>query len=211
MRWRLRRQRVLTSVLPLLLAACASIMPPAAPPQGPAQVLAPRAFHEAIDLGGRLSVHYQHNHRDEALHGSFAWSQDAAHTTITLLSPLGQTLAIITVMPGGATLMQAGQPAKSAVDVNTLTTDTLGWPLPVADLRNWLQGFAIDRDGQPFTATPQNTDVITQDGWQIRYANWQSEDPPSAQDRPKRIDLVRNTAQAGEVSIRIVIDTWHTH
>ena len=185
--------------------------PPAAIRQGPAQVAAPRNFHKAIDLGGRISVHYQRNNNDEALHGSFAWRQDTAQTTITLLSPLGQTIAIIAATSGGATLTQAGQPVKSAANVNMLTAEALGWPLPVADLRDWLQGFAIDRDGQRFTATPQNTDVTTQDGWQLRYVNWQNEAPPSSQEHPKRIDLARYTEQAGEVSIRIVIDTWQAH
>jgi outer membrane lipoprotein LolB len=49
------------------------------------------------------------------------------------------------------------------------------------------------------------TDVATRDGWRIRYAGWQDDTPPT---RPKRIDLERYTAQAGDVSIRIVIDKW---
>lgn len=207
---RFRRLRPLALALPLLLTACASVMPPTVSRQGPAaqQAAPPRAFHEAIDLSGRLSMHYQHNNNDEALHGNFAWRQDVTQTTVTLQSPLGQTIAVITTTPDGATLTQAGQPVKSAADVNTLTAETLGWPLPVADLRDWLQGFAIDRNGQRFAATPQNTDVTTQDGWQLRYVNWQNEDAPSSQERPKRIDLARYTEQAGEVSIRIAIDTW---
>lgn len=205
------RQQCIVAALPLLLTACASMIPPAATRQEPVQVTASRAFHETIDLGGRLSVYYQRNNNNEALHGSFAWRQDATQTTITLQSPLGQTIAIITATPGGATLTQAGHPVKSATDVNMLTAEMLGWPLPVADLRGWLQGFATDRDGQRFTATPRNTNVTTQDGWQLRYVNWQNETSSSPQERPKRIDLARYTEQAGDVSIRIVIDTWQAH
>jgi outer membrane lipoprotein LolB len=34
---------------------------------------------------------------------------------------------------------------------------------------------------------------------------------PAAPQRPRRIDLERNTEQAGKVAIRIVIDTWQPH
>jgi len=194
-------------VLPLLLAGCASI-----PPSGTTQVQdksTARPFHETIDLGGRLSVRYQANNKEEALHGSFVWSQTARQTTVTLLSPLGQTVAVIDVDSRGATLTQGGQPVRSAASVDSLTAQTLGWPLPVAGLREWLQGFALDSSGRRHIATPTSSDVTTQDGWRIHYANWLDDAVP--QSRPKRIDLARATEQAGDVSIRIVIDTWQAH
>lgn len=198
--------------LPLLLAACAGLPPPAVQKETGTQQGAPaRPFHEAIDLGGRLSVRYQRDNRDEALHGSFTWHQTAAGTTVTLLSPLGQTLAIIAATPAGATLMQSNQPTRTAADVDTLTAQTLGWPLPVAGLRDWLQGFVVDRSGKRVVTTPQAPDVSTIDGWQIRYENWVGGESPSSPVRPRRIDLSRYTAQAGEVFIRIVIDTWQAH
>jgi outer membrane lipoprotein LolB len=137
--------------------------------------------------------------------------QTPSQTRITLLSPLGQTIALIDVSPQGASLTQAGQPVRHAPDVDALTAQTLGWPLPVSGLREWLQGIAQTASGQRFVATPQQSEVVTRDGWQIRYANWQPDDSPPPQARPKRIDLVRNTQQAGDVSIRIAIDSWQEH
>lgn len=190
-----------------LLTGCASISPPVAPADQ-AQAALVRPFHAAIDLGGRLSVHYQSSNRDEALHGSFSWSQTPARTTVTLLSPLGQTMAVIEVTPNGATLAQAGQPPRGAADVDALTGEALGWPLPVAGLREWLQGFALDSAGRRFVATPAASEVTTVDGWRIRYPAWLDDNAPA---RPRRIDLARATERAGDVSIRIVIDTWQTH
>lgn len=181
--------------------------PPAATEPAPLLGVA-RPFQGTIDLGGRLSVRYQNNGKDEALHGNFSWSQTPARTSVTLLSPLGQTMAIIDVSPEGATLVQAGQATRSAGSVDSLTTDMLGWPLPVAGMRDWLQGFAVDAAGRRFVATPANQEVTTRDGWRIHYASWQDGSPSAA---PKRIDLARATEQAGNVSIRIVIDTWQTH
>ncbi|HJV75485.1 MAG TPA: lipoprotein insertase outer membrane protein LolB [Noviherbaspirillum sp.] len=202
------------STLPLLVAACASVSLPSAPGSeatSPSPITGARIFHDTIDFGGRLSVRYQNDQKEEGLHGSFIWTQTPVQTQITLLSPLGQTLAVINVTPLGATLMQAGQPIRSATDVDALTAETLGWPLPVAGLRSWLQGFATDRTGRRFVATPHTTDVTTGDGWQIRYANWADDVAPPSQNRPKRIDLARYTEQAGNVSIRIVLDTWQAH
>ncbi|MFD2270583.1 lipoprotein insertase outer membrane protein LolB [Undibacterium arcticum] len=100
--------------------------------------------------------------------------------------------------------------AARAADVDALAADALGWPLPVAGLREWLQGFATNVDGRRFIASAQNDSVNTRDGWRIRYVSWQDEPDRNGATitHPKRIDLARSTAQAGEVSMRIVIDSW---
>lgn len=206
---RIVRQHALAAALPLFLAACAGI--PHDAPEPPPSAGAARSFHQAIELGGRLSVRYQSNGKDEALHGSFAWSQTPEQTIVTLLSPLGQTLALIEATPHGATLKQSGGQSRTAADVNALTASTLGWPLPVSGLRDWLQGFALDANGKRVTATPSTPAITTHDGWHIRYANWDIDNKPgAAAPHPRRIDLARSTEHAGDVSIRIVIDTWQT-
>jgi outer membrane lipoprotein LolB len=202
----LMQRYALCAALPFLLAGCASMAPPA--PVAPvAQSTSPRQYADKLDLGGRLSVRYQNNGKEEAMHGNFVWSQNPSRTSVTLLSPLGQTIAVIDVTPDGASLMQSGQQVRTAGDVDELVADTLGWPLPISGLRQWLQGFAIDATGKRFAANSQATEVATRDGWRIHYAAWQDD---AVQTRPRRIDLERSTAQAGDVSIRIVIDNWQT-
>lgn len=198
-----RMLRTATLLLPLLLVGCAALHSDA-PPQAAGS--ATRNYQHAIDLGGRLSVRYEMRHGEEAVHGSFQWQQTPAQTSVTLLSPLGQTVARIGMTPSGAALERAGQPIQSASDVDILTADTLGWPLPVAGLRDWLQGFGTDINGNTFVANPQSGPITTRDGWQLHYPAWQNDDAGTA--RPRRIDLSRRTEQAGEVAIRIVIDTW---
>lgn len=187
----------------MALAGCAGMM---RAPAAPAADQAVRPYFQTIDLDGRLSVHYQRNGKDEAVHGSFSWAQSPERTRVTLLSPLGQIIAIIDIDAGGATMRQANQPMRSAADADALAAETLGWPLPVAGLRQWLQGFGTDTSRRRFVAMPGSTAAFaTQDGWRIRYADWEAD---TASMRPKRIDLQRSTTQAGEVSIRIVIDSW---
>lgn len=197
--------RTCALLLALLTAGCASIAPVTGDagrtgsPTPSSQSV--RSYADNIDLTGRISVRYQVNDKEEALHGGFTWTQNRDNTQVTLLSPLGQVISLIEVGRDGATLKQGGQPPRQATDVDALVEATLGWPLPISGLRDWLQGFAIDANGNRFIAHPPAAEVTTRDGWQIGYNTWQDM-------HPKRIDLNRRTTQAGDVSIRLVIDTW---
>ena len=192
----------------LLMTGCANLAPHS--DTATEQTTAQRTYKDALVLDGRLSVQYQKNDQDEAIHGNFTWNQSKDRSAIAILSPLGQVLATIDVTPDSATLTQAGKTPISASDVDMLTAQTLGWPLPISGLRNWLQGFAIDANNAAFIATPGNNSVTTRDGWRIQYVSWQDDNQTPAQNRPKRIDLERQTEQAGKVAIRIVIDNWQT-
>lgn len=196
---------VATLAFTAILAGCSTFQGPATP----AASNVARNYQQSISLSGRMSVRYQQNDKEQAIHGSFTWDQQQRQTVVDLLSPLGQTLATITIKPGTATLTQSGKPPRTAADVDTLTELALGWPLPVSGLRDWLQGFSRHDGGGPYVAVPADTESSLQspDGWKISYDTWQREDG-AASSHPKRIDLSRNTEQAGQVSIRIVIDTW---
>jgi len=184
----------------LSLFGCASISPATKKISTP--IALERQFYPSIKLAGRLSIRYQQNGKNESLHGHFVWSQNDESTLITLLSPLGQTIATIQSNPTQSTLTQANQIPRVAANVDRLAADTLGWPLPITGLRDWLQGFATDANGNRFVAQPEVADAITTlDGWRIRYASWHDDATP------KRIDLDRTTEQVGDVNIRIVIDT----
>jgi outer membrane lipoprotein LolB len=161
-----------------------------------------RLYKEQIQISGRITVQYQQAGKPQNLPGSFEWEQNADGIRINLLSPLGQTLARITQNQQGATLEQNGKDTRQASDLNQLLQDTLGWPLPVAGLRDWLQGY-VAIDGKALAALKTEDQTVESQGWKLRYATWH-EDPGF----PKRIDLQRYTEQAGEVSIRIVIDQW---
>ncbi len=196
----------------MLLSGCATVGTSTEPATAAtSQPAALHVYRDAIDLTGRLSVRYQQNGKEQAVHGSFTWLQNAGYTVVTLLSPLGQTLATIEIKPTLSTLIQSGQAPRTAADVDALAADALGWPLPVAGLRDWLQGFVADAAGRRAVAAQEGANATTPDGWRIQYQSWEDDVGPPAQRRPKRIDLARNTAQAGDVALRIVIDGWQPH
>lgn len=189
-----------------LLASCASIPPGERASEQASS--ASRLYQESVDITGRLSIRYEANGSEQALHGSFVWSQRPQRILISLLSPLGQTLATIESMPAQTILRQPGQAPLTASDVDQLTAQALGWPLPVAGLRYWLQGFAMDADGRRAIASPTSNampQATTQDGWRVHYASWNQDAIPP---HPRRLDLQRTTPQAGNVEIRLILDSF---
>lgn len=163
------------------------------------------AYRDAIELAGRLTVNYQKDGQTETLTGKFAWNQTPGAVNVSLASPLGQTIATITVTPESATLTQGDRAPRMARDIDTLTAQALGWSLPVSGLRDWLQGHATGADGQRFAASPAANTVITADGWRLTYVSWQ--DASAAKPLPKRIDVARVASATVEaMEIRIVID-----
>ncbi len=206
-----RLKKGMAILLAGLLVSCASIAPSEQRAhEGTQENALSRTYQESVDMTGRLSIRYQANGSEEALHGSFTWSQGPERTLVSLLSPLGQTLAIIESTPTGAILRQPGQAPRQASNVNELTAQALGWPLPVAGLRYWLQGFAREANGLHAIASPAADampQTSTQDGWLLRYANWNRE---AAVPHPKRLDLQRTTEQAGDVEIRLIIDSFQS-
>jgi outer membrane lipoprotein LolB len=198
-------RRLLLLALPLacaILPGCASLQQTTAATNVTAA--APRVYRDNIELSGRLLVRYQQNDREQSLPGSFEWKQDKNSTTVTLLTPTGQTAATIIVKRDGAVLLQAKQAPRQAADLDGLLTQTLGWSMPVAGMRDWLQGFISDSNGKRIAVESGKDISLRADGWQLRYASWQDDTPAM----PKRLDLERYSNEAGKVSLRIVIDQW---
>lgn len=163
------------------------------------------AYRDSVDLDGRLSVNYQKSGNRESMTVNFDWAQRPGRVDVTIANPLGQTVATIEVTPQSATLTQAGRAPVTEADVDTLSQRTLGWPLPVSGLRDWLQGYAVDAQGQRFSASPARNEVVTRDGWRLRFVEWQ--DPNAAQPVPRLIHATR--AAVGDIQdleIRIVIN-----
>lgn len=197
--------RAVAAGLTLILSACTTL-PDIPPDAGTAE----RSYASQVALEGRLSVRYFNGDNEEGIHGNFNWVQQSGKTTVSLLSPVGQTVAVIKMDARSASLQRPGEAVRHASDATTLVASVLGWPLPVNGLNQWLQGFGTDNKGKRFTAKPsQDTQSFTtSDGWRLQYVSWQNAGNDTTTFVPRRIDLFRKTAQAGNVEIRIVIDSW---
>ncbi|WP_020202660.1 lipoprotein insertase outer membrane protein LolB [Cupriavidus sp. WS] len=189
-----RRLALLCLTAPLWLAACASITPTRQFDTGEAA--------QARDLKGRFAASYVRYGRDEGVQGSFQWHEQGRNVRLDLISPLGQTLAVVTSTPSGATLDLPNQPPRNAPEVDTLLEEALGFSLPVAGMRDWLYGRPAP--GSPARATRDDSGrlaTLAQNGWTVRYVAWQD----AAAQQPRRIDLARD-GDSNPLSVRLVID-----
>jgi outer membrane lipoprotein LolB len=191
----------------LALAGALAALGGCATTSAPRSTTAVAPYRDTLDLAGRIAINYSRDGKQESLSGKFTWRQTAANTDVTLISPTGQTVAVINVAPGSASLKRSGEPTRTAPDLDSLTRQTLGWTLPVSGLRDWLQGYATAADGSRFSASPASDTVVTRDGWKLDYVSWQ--DDAAAVPLPKRIDATRIALgqQVDDMSIRIVIDS----
>ncbi|CAG2139459.1 Outer-membrane lipoprotein LolB [Cupriavidus yeoncheonensis] len=201
---RSRRLALFCLGAPMLLAACASVAPSRGFDTG--ETAASRHYT------GRFSANYVRYGRDEGVQGSFRWEEQGRNVRLDLLSPLGQTLAVVTATPSGATLDLPNKPPRNAPEVDSLLEDALGFALPVAGMRDWLHG--RPSAGRPANATRDaqgRLATLAQDGWSVRYVAWQDA-PASAQTtaaRPRRIDLERDRGPT-PLSVKLVIDPEET-
>ncbi|BDB22991.1 outer-membrane lipoprotein LolB [Cupriavidus sp. TA19] len=196
---RTRRLALLCLGAPLLLQACASVAPTRGFDAGDASA--------SQQYTGRFSANYVRYGRDEGVTGSFRWEEQGRNVRLDLVSPLGQTLAVVTATPSGATLDLPNQPPRNAPEVDTLMEEALGFALPVAGMRDWLHGRAAQ--GSPARTTRDEQGrvaTLAQNGWTVRYVAWQDTAAAgTATALPRRIDLARDSA-ANPLSVRLVID-----
>ncbi len=181
--------QALATWLLFLLAGCAAL---------PAIDETRLAGSRAIE--GRLSVRYKDLARDkeDALSGRFEWTQNADGIELSLLDPLGQTVALIRSDANHSSItFRDGRKVEGATP-EALTQETLGWTVPLRGLRAWLDG----RPAAGSRAITLDDGRLRQDGWTIRFVR---EDETKAS-LPKRIDLSYPGPPA-EIEMRLVIDS----
>ena len=178
----------------ILLAGCAA-SPPA--PQG--RAVPARDALDAFAIEGRFTLRQQQT----SYSGRLSWRHagDAAAggegDEILLASPFGQGIAQISASAAGAQLVTSDGKVYAASDSEQLTRDVLGYPLPLAQLADWLRGrgpgdFTRDAAGRPLR-------LLSAD-WRIDY-EYDSDD---AQALPARLFGQRTDG----VELRLRIDEW---
>ena len=172
-----------------LLGACAAV------PSSPGGVAATR--RDALDdfsLEGRFSL----RHEDKNYSGRLSWRHSGADNELLLASPFGQGLAQITTSERGAQLTMSDGKVYAAADSELLTREVLGYPLPLAQLTDWVRGrgasgdLELDGGGRPLR--------LRHDDWRIAYEY----DGDDAQALPSRLVALRDDG----LELRLRIDEW---
>lgn len=170
-------------LLLLLLSGCAS---------NPQPVAAPGVLFE---LHGRIAVRYD----DHGYYGNLHWVHRLDSDEISILSPLGQTLAYIEENERGAVLTTGDQKRYAAEDAESLTEKVLGWRLPLRGLRHWVIGAAASESAaQKEYGADGKLVKLQQDDWVINYPRYFEQGG-----MPKEISM-----QYSNLQIRLVVDSW---
>ena len=122
------RARAGVAACTLLLAACAQLPRPA-----PEQVAAGEV------RTGRLALSVQ-DQPSQSFSAGFELRGRPQAGQLTLLNPLGGTVAVLQWQPGSALLRQPGQPDREFPSVEAMVEQATGASLPVAALFDWLAG-----------------------------------------------------------------------
>ncbi|MCH9691400.1 MAG: lipoprotein insertase outer membrane protein LolB [Gammaproteobacteria bacterium] len=133
------------------------------------------------------------------------WQQLAQNYRIYLSGPLGSGATVITGSPNGVSLQRGGDTPIFAATPELLTTEVMGWPLPVAKMFYWLRGLAAPgaSSNRQQNANGQ-LQSLRQAGWQLSFDKYQT---VSGYQLPTRIKAVSH--QAGDpINVTLVVKQW---
>jgi len=177
-----------------LVAACASPAPPAATP----------ASTTPDFWSGRFAVTWSANRYqqgEEHASGRFELLARGRRSVLDLTSPLGQTIARVTIDPHETALVLEDGSRHSAASADALTEQVFGWRIPLADLPRWLSG----RIAQPERFEGGRPTAGIDNGWFVRFDAF-------TDSGPRRLALQwpaqpENAAQATQrIELRLVVD-----
>jgi outer membrane lipoprotein LolB len=157
------------------------------------------APESSFEISGRLSA----RHGSDAFAGGFRWRHSGERDELALVSPTGQTVALLSGDRQGVQMQSSDGRTATASDWTALTERGLGWRLPVDGLAYWIQG--ASRPGAPFAVEATEAGrpaVLRQDGWTIVYLDYAL----AADSSPPR--PVRLTLSYPEVELRLAVDSW---
>jgi outer membrane lipoprotein LolB len=180
------RRAAATLFAALLLGGCAAL--PGSP------LSARRDGQDDFAIEGRFSL----RHDDKSVSGRLSWRHAGVSNELVLASPFGQGIAQITTSQSGARLATSDGKVYTAADSEQLTRQVLGYPLPLAQLGDWVRGrggagvFTIDAQGRPLH--------LRHEDWRIDYEY----DSSDAQARPGRLFAQRDDG----LELRLRIDEW---
>ncbi len=189
-----RRVRALGSgALVLLLAGCAPLWQ--SPEPQDRQVGAGGLAHYRFT--GRIAIQQP----DGSESGRIQWQNDLQQQQVTLLSPLGSTVAQLDRNPSGIDLRLANQERFHAQDPEQLTAQVLGYPLPLEGLPWWVLGQAAPDEPARWQRDDHGqARALEQSGWRIEYLQWR---PVGPQTLPGLLRLTHET-----LTIKLKIDQW---
>lgn len=162
-------------------------------------------------IHGRMAVQYD----GRGYSGQIQWRKQDQQQHIALISPLGNSIAEIDIDEQQVTLTQSDGKQYQAQDVETLTQQILGWPLPAKQLKDWIVGrTGAGLIGQLQWDAQGRLSAFQQADWTVQYSDYLAQDlfanslpAPTAS---AAVDLpVKLTLRHPKMYLRLIVDEWH--
>ena len=196
-------KRVLATLPILLLAACATTRPPVRNAGDPVTLGLQEQRERALGdtdhwtLEGRLSIA---SDKDSGS-GSLTWRQEGDHYDFTVRGPVTGRTFRLSGGPDGAELEGLEGGTRRGPDAETLMAETVGWQIPMAELKRWVLGLRADRGPADIAfGADRLPSRLVQDGWTVDYRQWDATKQPAM---PSRV-----FAEKPPYKVRLSIDTW---
>jgi len=138
--------------------------------------------------------------RSTSTQGGFKWRESAQAWQIDLLSPLGATLARLTVTPEVALLQEPDAPEQRAASANELLARLLREPVPADAVKDWLKGRIVQtQDVTDLRRDAQDRIVgFKQSGWTVTFDRYDEQGP--------RLVGASSSSGGRSLVLRLVVD-----
>ena len=180
--------RTRVALVPLVLAlfssGCASWYD--AQVATPSTYHAPQRLDDSYSISGRFLIVTAES---KDYYGNYSWQRESGNDLLAFVSPLGNTVAQITIESGMATLVNSDGKRYSVSDLSTRMQAQLGFTLPLNYLHYWIQGVPLPQ----YPVQNQLASGFSQLDWQIEYLSWQDSNHPhilALHNRQMRIKMV---------------------
>ena len=160
-------QYILVCISLLSLSACASFYNVSV--EKPAQYVQPITIESDFNISGRFFIKTAKKND----YGNFTWDKAQNSESLAFRTPIGQTVAQITIESGVATLATKDK-IYSGEDLDTMMQNHLGFTLPMSQLHYWIKGVPLPDE----PVTQKLTSGFVQLGWNVEYLQWHDPSHP---------------------------------
>ncbi|CAG0955593.1 Outer-membrane lipoprotein LolB [Methylophilaceae bacterium] len=191
-----------------MLAGCSLMQPrPVADQPLPAPAGTPAELHQ-IHLGQLKNIRtfYLHGRigiqtEGKGTSGATRWRHRPEVDDISMLSPVGGTLAKIISGADGVTLTTNDGKMFQASDAQSLTQQHLGWSLPLQGLPDWALGRPTAKLTEYMEWDAWGRIVkLQQDGWEIEYPEYMQ---AGGYNLPRKVNL-----RSSKLTLKLIIERW---
>ncbi|MCX8514657.1 MAG: lipoprotein insertase outer membrane protein LolB [Burkholderiales bacterium] len=136
----------------------------------PKTYVKPLTIDQNFDISGRFIIKQESKNN----YGNFTWVRNNDYEQLNFTTPIGQTVARITIESSLATLTTQDNKTFSGDDLDDLMDDKLGFVLPLNYLHYWIQG--VNLPNEPVESKLDNG--FMQLGWKVNYLEWTDPNHP---------------------------------